>query len=85
MDKNSYKIDFPGLVRMYHAQALIYLGAVKNPLTDKIDKNLQQAQLLIDILQLLKEKTINNLTADEVAMLEKSLERLEIEMKKEQN
>ena len=70
---------------MYHAQAIIYLGAIKNPVTDKMEKNLDQAQLLIDILMLLKEKTVNNLSSEEQTMLENSLARLTAELKKEMN
>ncbi len=85
MSEKRQTIDFAGLVRMYHIQALIYLGAVVNPLTDKIEKNVEQAQLLIDILTLLEEKTANNLTGEESTMLENSLNRLRTELKKELN
>jgi hypothetical protein len=85
MSTDNYKIDFPGLVRMYHAQALIYLGTIKNPVTDKTEINLDQAQLLIDILMLLKEKTVNNLASEERTMLENSLARLTAELQKEIN
>jgi hypothetical protein len=85
MSSTNIKIDFAGLVRMYHAQALIYLGTIKNPVTDKMEKNLDQAQLLIDILLLLKEKTVNNLASEEHTMLENSLARLTAELQKEMN
>jgi hypothetical protein len=83
MSNDNFKIDFAGLVRMYHAQALIYLGAIKNPVTDKIEKNLDQAQLLIGILLVLKEKTANNLTSEEQTMLNNSLARLAAELQKD--
>lgn len=85
MDRKKHQIDFAGLIRMYHAQALIYLGTVKNPITDKFEKNLEQAQLLISILTLLEKKTENNLNGEESVMLRNSLNRLRTELNKELN
>ena len=85
MNTKKFSIDFSGLIRLYHAQALIHLGVVKNPLTDNFEKNLEQAQLLIDILLLLEEKTANNLNREERVMLRESLNRLQTEIKKELN
>ena len=42
-------------------QALIFLGEIPNPITNKVEKNIQQAKMLIDTLRMLKEKTKGNL------------------------
>lgn len=67
------EMDFLGLVRMYHTQALVYLGKVKNPFTDEFEPNFKQAQLLIDILSVLEEKTVGNLNDQELGLLTESL------------
>lgn len=54
-------------------QAMIAMGKLENPLTHKIENNLEQARFLIDTLEIIKEKTINNLNSDEKNLLEDSL------------
>ncbi len=54
-------------------QAMIALGRLENPLTKKIEKNLEQARFLIDTLGIIKEKTKGNLTKEEEDFLEESL------------
>ena len=54
-------------------QAMIALGKLENPLTKKIEKNLEQARFLIDTLGIIKEKTKGNLTKEEENFLEESL------------
>ncbi len=51
-------------------QVAIALGEVANPITNKIEENLDQAQYLIDTLETLKEKTKNNLTKEEQGLLD---------------
>lgn len=54
-------------------QAMIALGKLENPLTGTTDKNLDQARFLIDTVGILKEKTENNLSADEEKFIDESL------------
>ena len=54
-------------------QAMIAVGKLENPVTRKIEKNLEQARFLIDTLGILKEKTKNNLTTDEEKLLDEAL------------
>jgi 1,4-alpha-glucan branching enzyme len=51
-------------------QAWIALGAMANPVTQKTEKNPEQAKLIIDTLEMLQEKTKGNLTAEESKFLE---------------
>lgn len=54
-------------------QAMIAAGKLENPLTKKIEKNLEQARYLIDTIGILKEKTKGNLTKEEENLLDESL------------
>jgi hypothetical protein len=51
-------------------QAIIALGALPHPVTNKAEKHLDQAKHFIDTLGVLEEKTKGNLTADEKRRLE---------------
>ncbi|HHT9124521.1 MAG TPA: DUF1844 domain-containing protein [Candidatus Brocadiia bacterium] len=46
-------------------QSYILLGLIENPLTKQKEKDINQAKYLIDILNILEEKTKGNLTKDE--------------------
>jgi len=46
-------------------QVLINLGLHQNPVTGKIQKDLDQAKYSIDLLQILKDKMQGNLTQEE--------------------
>ena len=54
-------------------QVAIALGEMPNPMTNKAEENLDQAKYLIDILDMLKEKTKNNLSTEEAQLLENLL------------
>ena len=55
-----------------------YMGKIKNPMSDKIEKDLQQAQFSIDIIEMLKDKTKGNLSDDEQKLLENVLGQLKL-------
>ncbi len=54
-------------------QAMIAMGKIENPITKKSDKNYDQARFLIDTLEIIKEKTKNNLNSEEEKLLDESL------------
>jgi len=64
-EKKLYEIQFVQLVFSLKASAIIQLGKIANPLTGNIERNLNEAKYTIDMLNMLKEKTKGNLTADE--------------------
>ena len=64
------EILLQSLVMMFETAAMQHLGKLKNPMTDKIERDLQQAQYAIDMLDMLKEKTKNNCTEQEKRMLD---------------
>jgi F0F1-type ATP synthase membrane subunit b/b' len=64
---------FTQLVAIFHGSAMVALGKIKNPATDKIERNLDQAKQAIDMLEMLKEKTKGQLSQNEQRLLESSL------------
>jgi F0F1-type ATP synthase membrane subunit b/b' len=64
-DQEKHNALFVSLLLMFHSAAMQYLGKVKNPATDKIERNLEQAQAIIDMFDMLKEKTKGNLNNEE--------------------
>lgn len=64
------------------------LGKIANPLTGKLERNLDQAKISIEILNMLKEKTKGNLTPEEENFIENTIANLQInyadEVKKEE-
>ncbi|HWP82555.1 MAG TPA: DUF1844 domain-containing protein [Bacteroidota bacterium] len=72
------KVLFSSLVLMFHAAAMQQLGKVKNPITDKVEQNLEQAQMSIDMLDMLRLKTKGNLSAEEERLLNTTLQELKL-------
>jgi hypothetical protein len=68
-----FKISFIELINSLAGTTLIQLGAVADPQTNIIKKDLGAAKQTIDILELLKEKTTGNLNNDESMMLDNVL------------
>ena len=64
---------FMQLVMMFQGMALQNLGKVMNPMTNQIERNLEQAKNMIDLLGMLDEKTKGNLTDNEHRLLEHAL------------
>lgn len=58
-------------------QAMLSLGLLENPLTKTRSTNLQSAQMLLDDLLMLREKTAGNLDPDENEHLEKVISDVE--------
>ena len=58
---------------MISGQALIHLGEVPNPLSNKSEVNLPLAQHSIEILAMMEEKTKGNLEPEESKVLSNAL------------
>ena len=76
---------FARLVLMLHAAAMQYLGKIKNPLTDKIERDLPAAQGMIDTLEMLENRTKGNLSQEESRMLTQMLQELRLNYVDEAN
>lgn len=69
---------FFNLVMMFHTSAMQHMGKLKNPLTDKIERDLLQAQMSIDMLDMLKAKTKGNLSENELRFLDRMISELKL-------
>jgi hypothetical protein len=65
--------DFRLFVTRLSFQAMIALGLIENPLTQTKQINADGARMLVDDLEMLREKTVGNLDGDEAAYLDKIL------------
>ncbi len=70
--------DFISIVFFYTNIALQHLGVINNPLTDRVEKNIELAKYIIDTLDLIKEKTKGNLTEKEESILLSTLSDLKL-------
>ncbi len=59
------EITFPSFLFSMSTAVFVNLGAVADPATGEINRNLPLAKQTIDLLGLLREKTRNNLTKEE--------------------
>lgn len=90
MSDNDQKSEamFMQLVLTFQMAAWQQMGKIKNPMTDKVERDLNQAQFSIDILEMLRLKTEGNLNDNEKQFLNKILSELQMnyvdEMSKEQ-
>ena len=66
------------LILSLQTAAYQQMGKIKNPVTDKIEKDLNQAQFSIDMLEMFKHKTQGNLTEPEDQFLRKVISELQL-------
>ena len=76
---------FIQLMLIFHQNAMMGMGKLKNPVTDKIERNLEQAKQSIDMLEMIKEKTTNNLSPELLRTLEHALTELRLNFVDESN
>ncbi len=67
------EIDFNSFIFSLSTSALIQLGEIEDPFTQKEAKNLPIAKQTIDLIGMLKEKTKGNLTPQEEKLIESIL------------
>ena len=91
MDANEKnEILLTQLILMFQTAALQQMGKIKNPLTDKVERDLAQAQISIDILDMMYAKMKGNLTPEEERLFSNVLQDLKLNyvdetMKEEKN
>lgn len=69
---------FHHLVAMFQTLALQQMGKLVNPITGKLERDLQQARITIDMLQMIKDKTEGNLLPAERSILDRALTELQM-------
>jgi hypothetical protein len=72
-------IDFPTFVLSVASAAMMGLGLAPRPESNKQEVDLAMARQNIDLLQMIKQKTVNNLSPDEEKLLDRVL--YEVQMK----
>jgi hypothetical protein len=69
---------FASLIYLFHSTGMQGLGKVMNPMTNAIEKNIEQAQQAIDMLDMLKNKTKGNISLDTEKLLTQFLSDLRL-------
>lgn len=64
---------FVQLVVMFQAAAMQQMGKVQNPITNKVERNLEQARFSIDMLEMIQNRTRDSLSENEKKFLEHTL------------
>jgi hypothetical protein len=83
MNKNDQL--FAQLILIFHQNAMISMGKLKNPMSDKIERDLSQTQQSIDMLEMIRDKTKNNLSTELTQMLDHALTELRLNYVDEMN
>lgn len=73
-----FELNFSTFVLSLTSSAFYHLGDLPDPLTGKQEENLPAVKQTIDILIMLKEKTQNNLDADEAKLMEQLIYELQM-------
>lgn len=73
------------LVGTFHSSARIALGKTENPMTKSTDINIEQATFYVDLLDLIQEKTKENLSDYEEQMLINTISELKLDLIQEKN
>lgn len=84
-EKEKNEIIFMQLVMGLQSSAWMLLGKVANPITGKVEKNLEAAKATIDTLMVIKEKTKGNLTKLEEEYLSNTVNQLQLNYVEEKN
>ena len=74
----SKKDLFLGLIHSFQAAAMQQMGKMPSPFTKEIERDLPQARLSIDMLEMLEERTSGNLTGEEARFLKHVLTELRL-------
>lgn len=82
-DKNTHM--FISLIYMFQMQTMVQMGKLANPMTQKIEREMEAAQITIDMLDMLKVKTKGNLSDEESKFLDQSLADLKLNFVEEKS
>ena len=77
-EKMEFNPYFFNLVTMFASSAWCQLGKVPSPVDGKIKRDLQGAQVTIDMLLMLRDKTKGNLTKKEEELISATVSNLQI-------
>jgi hypothetical protein len=69
---------FLNLVITFQQAAYQHMGKIPNPITGTIEREIEQARMAIDMLDMLKTRTSGNLSPEETRMLDHVLRELKL-------
>lgn len=78
MNEDKNKQLFFSLIYSFQMQTMMQLGKLANPVTGTIEKELDGAQVTIDMLDMLKAKTKGNSSEDEIRFLDQVIADLKL-------
>jgi len=78
MTDDKKKQLFLSLIYSFQMQTMMQLGKLANPVTGTIEKELDGAQVTIDMLDMLKEKTKGNSSEEEIRFLDQVIADLKL-------
>lgn len=78
MTDPNHNILFMQLIIQNQQIAMMAMGKIKNPVTNKVDRNLEHAKIYIDTLDMLMSKTKGNLSEYEEKFLIETLKDLKL-------
>lgn len=64
---------FHHLLAMFQTLALQQMGKLMNPITGKVERDLHQARITIDMIAMIQKKTSGNLSVDEKRLVDNIL------------
>ena len=67
------QVSFVGIITSFYFACWQQMGKIANPITGKLEKNLDQAKYSIDMLVMLRDKTKGNLTKEEEKALAEAI------------
>ena len=76
---------FDQLISSLVHSAWVYLGKIKNPMNDKLEKNVDQASVQIDMLDMLFKRMTGNLSKEEDKYLGHVIRELKMNFVEENN
>ena len=76
---------FDQLISSLVHSAWVYLGKIKNPMNDKLEKNMDQASVQIDMLDMLFKRMTDNLSEEEDKYLGHIIRELKMNFVEEKN
>ena len=77
-DKQKEEAMFMQLILTFQMAAWQQMGKIKNPITDKVERNLEQARFSVDMLEVIRKKTQSNLSEQEKGFLDRSISELQL-------
>ena len=78
MNNANHNILFMQLILQNQQIAMMSMGKIKNPVTDRIERNLEHAKIYIDTLDMLLAKTKGNLSDYEEKFLTETIKELKL-------